>query len=479
MRSRRSAALVAVLLTGVLLAGVSPSSAKALGLTTGFFGDPVLAGGTAATRAVWIPRAVAVGAEMVRVNVFWSQVAPPVRPPGFAPANPSSLGYDWTPIDAAVRDLTSHGVRVLMGIYNAPVWAEGAGQPAGGLPGTWRPDPSQYGDFAAAAALRYDGHFPDPMRAGAFLPHVRDWQAWNEPNLDTYLAPQWVAAGRGWAPASPAIYGRLLNAFYAAVKHVSSSNVVIAAGTAPYGDPPGGDRMPPVAFDRTLFCLKDNARLTPVSCPNPPRLDAIDHHPYGIEGPLWHAFNADDAAVPDIYKITRVLSAAEHAGHVLPRGPKQVWATEISWDSSPPDPEGVPVARQARWLEQSLYVLWSQGVDTVLWYQLVDSPPIPSYAATYQAGLYYLDGTPKPSAQAFRFPFVTNRLNRRQVQAWGRTPVGGKLAIEVLRGRRWAVVRRLRLRADQVFLTTLAIRGRAVFRAQLASQASLAWTQAA
>ena len=237
--------------------------------------------------------------------------------------------------------------------------------------------------------------------------------------------------------------------------------------------------MPPVAFDRALFCLRDNARLTPTSCPDPPHLDALSHHPYGIQGPLWHALNPDDAAVPDIFKLARVLYAAERAAHVEPAGPKQLWVTEISWDSSPPDPNGVPIAEQARWLEQSLYVLWRQGVDTVLWLQIVDSPPVPSYGTTYQAGLYYLDGTAKPAAQAFRFPFVTRRLNRGKVQAWGRAPRGGGLVIEQQRRGRWVVLRRLRVRTDQVFGAVLPLRGRAVLRAQSDPDTSLPWTQGA
>ena len=61
-------------------------------------------------------------------------------------------------------------------------------------------------------------------------------------------------------------------------------------------------------------------------------------------------------------------------------------------------------------------------MSTVLWLQLVDAPPIPSYGATYQAGLYYLNGAAKPAARAFRFPFVTKRVNRGHVYAWGRAP---------------------------------------------------------
>jgi hypothetical protein len=176
--------------------------------------------------------------------------------------------------------------------------------------------------------------------------------------------------------------------------------------------------------------------------------------------------------------MARVLHAAEHAGHVLPAGHKQLWVTEISWDSSPPDPNGVPVAEQARWLEQSLYVLWRQGVSTVLWLQIVDSPPVPSYGSTYQAGLYYLTGAPKPAAEAYRFPFVTRRLNHGRIQAWGRAPRGGELAIEEQRRGRWVVLRRMLMRTDQVFHAVLPVRGRAVLRAQADPDTSLAWTQA-
>jgi hypothetical protein len=462
----------------LLLAGASAPEAHALpALTTGFSADPVLTGGGAAERALWIRRAAAVGAGIVRVNITWSQVAPLTRPAGFDPADPSTRGYDWSGVDAAVRDLSSHGLQVLLNITFAPTWAEGAGRPASAQPGVWRPDPAQFASFARAAAVRYDGHFPDPSRPGAFLPRVRFWQAWNEPNLSYYLAPQWTPSGRGWVPASPTIYRQLLNAFYAAVKHVSPRNYVVTAGTAPYGDQPGGERMPPVEFDRALFCLRDDARLSPVSCPDPPHLDAVSHHPYGIEGPLWHALNPDDAAVPDLYKVARVLHAAERADHVMPSGPKGLWATEISWDSSPPDPQGVPIAEHARWLEQALFVLWSQGVDHVLWLQIVDALPNPSYAATYQSGLYYLDGNAKPAARAFSFPFIAHRVGRRQVQAWGRAARGGELAIEIRRGGRWHVLRKLLVRAHQVFLSTLALRGRAILRARVGAQISLAWTQ--
>ena len=468
-----------VIAAALLALGAHAPAAHASGLTIGFSADPALTSQDPASGTVWIPRAVAEGASIVRVNLTWSKVAPVVRPPSFDPSDPSSPGYNWTAIDATVRGLASHGLQVLLNVTGAPAWAEGASPPPNTAPGSWRPDPAQFASFATAAALRYDGSFPDPVLPGAFLPRVRYWQPWNEPNLSLYLSPQWTSTPGGWAPASPAAYRGLLNAFYAAVKRVSPANFVVTAGTAPYGDAPGGQRMRPVAFDRSLFCLADDARLTPLSCPDPPHLDALSHHPYGIKGPLWHALYADDAAVPDISKIARVLHQAERVGHVRGVGPQQLWVTEISWDSSPPDPAGVPVAEQARWLEQALYVLWRQGVTTVLWLQLVDAPPIPSYGSTYQAGLYYIDGTPKPAAQAFSFPFVSRRLNRGHIQAWGRAPHGGKLAIEQWRRGRWRVLRTLLVQRGQVFAVVLPVRGAAALRAQEDPDTSLVWTQGA
>jgi hypothetical protein len=232
-----------------------------------------------------------------------------------------------------------------------------------------------------------------------------------------------------------------------------------------------------VAFDRDLFCLRDDSQLSPLKCPDPPHLDALSHHPYGVLSPLWHALNPDDAAPADMYKMARVLKAAERSRHVMPRGHKRLWVTETSWDSKPPDPHGIPVSQQARFVEQTTYVLWSQGVDTILWFQLVDAPPVPNYASTVQGGMYYVSGKPKPAAQAFRFPFVTHRVSGDRIQAWGRAPEGGSLSIELRQGRQWTTLRRLRLKVHQVFRASLPVRGRAVLRAEMPDQTSLTWTQ--
>ena len=109
---------------------VAPSVAQAKrGLTTGFALDPALTDGSATANNVWIPRAVAAGAGMVRVGILWSQVAPKKPPPGFVASDPASPGYNWTQTDAAVRELADHGIKVVITISQAPFWAEGRGMP--------------------------------------------------------------------------------------------------------------------------------------------------------------------------------------------------------------------------------------------------------------------------------------------------------------------------------------------------------------
>ena len=459
----------------LLLLCSPPEATAAAPLTTGFVDDVYLSS-DAAERATWLERTRAEGGSIVRLILDWSSVAPS-RPWGLPADDPSNPAYHWSQFDRAVRDATAHGLQVLFTIYHTPLWADAPGLPRHGDPGTWHPNVRVLEAFARAAARRYSGQFPDLSVPGAMLPRVRFWQAWNEPNFSTNLEPQWVKVRGRWRPASPLYYRGMLNAVYRGVKAVRSDNFVVAAGTGPYGDPwAGGGRIMPVAFDRELFCLR-GPQLAPLPCPDPPHLDAISHHPYGIEGPLWHALNADDAAVPDVYKLVRILRIAERDGHVSPRGHKRVWVTEVGWNSKPPNPTAVPERTRARWVEQALYVLWRQGVDTVTWFLIRDQPCLPNCYATSQSGMYFSSGRPKLGAGAFRLPFVTERAGPGRIRAWGKAPAPGVVQIQRLRGRRWIVFARMRAGTDQIFYGVLPQRGRARLRALAGGQTSLVWSQ--
>jgi hypothetical protein len=233
----------------------------------------------------------------------------------------------------------------------------------------------------------------------------------------------------------------------------------------------------PARFVRDLLCLrvsKKRLRAT-VSCPGPARFDVLAHHPYSVGAPTRAALNADDVSIPDIGKLTRLLRAAERTGGALPRKRHRIWATEVSYDSSPPDPQGVPAALHARYLEQAFYLLWRQGVDTITWFQIHDQLPLPSYAATLQSGVYLADGRPKLAQQAFRFPLVADRTGRRALRVWGRAPLTGSVRIERRAGSGWVLVRTVAAKRHGTFQIRVATSRKLTLRARIAGETSLTW----
>lgn len=378
------------------------------------------------------------GVGVIRVDVSWRNVAPAGarRPAGFDAANPADPHYDWSEVDRTIAEVLADGFRPLVNVTFAPRWAEGRGRPRDNSrtrPGTWKPSARELGLFMRAAARRYPG--------------VRRWQIWNEPNLYVFLRPQW-ARGRPYAPRH---YARMLDSAYAALKSVRRSNFVVMGGTAPFGGskPEANGRMAPAQFLREMLRSR-------------PRLDAYAHHPYSLGGPTRRALNRDDVSLPDLGKLKRVAARA--------RMRRALWVTEMGWDSKPPDRAGVPLATHGRWLAQALYVLWRQNVSVALNLQLADAPvegEVPG-APQRQAGLYFIDYTPKPAATSFRFPFaVDGRL------AWGVSPCSCTVDVEQRTGGRWRSVSRLRGLSGRVFARRVRLRGSGPLRARAGTDVSL------
>ena len=382
-------------------------------------------------------------------------------------SDPADPAYDFAPVDAAVRDAAAQGLEVILVVASAPEYAEGPGRAPMAAPGTWRPDPVATAAFGAAVARRYSGGF-------AALPRVTDFQLWNEPNLQSYLSPQYD----GGALVAPDHYRAMLGAFYDSVKAVDPANRILTGGTAPYGDPPGAGRTGPLLFWRRLLCLEGRRRLRPVDCPAPARFDVLAHHPInGLGSPTTASVQPDDAATMEFGEVVDILRAAEREGTVGTPGRHPVWATELWWDSSPPDGfEGVPLARHARWIEQALYLLWRQGARVVLNFQVRDTTfdPANPFADT-STGLYFIDGSPKPALTAFRFPLVAERLDGDGVRIWGRAPAAGRVRIERREQGGWALIERQNVATGDVFRARLDLPGRARLRARLGGERSLVW----
>jgi hypothetical protein len=481
--------LIAVLAApaGAARLGGTPATARAASaetarsMTLGFRDNEVSQFTNPADTATGLARAQQAGARVWGLSIEWARVSP-TRPPSLAAArDPAWTGYDWSSTDAVVREITAANMQVLAVISIAPAWAEGPNRPSTSVapPGTWDPSATWLGAFATALARRYSGRFADPSVTGTNLPAIHDWEPWNEPNLAVFLTPQWQRVGSGYQAASPRLYRALLNAFYAGVKAAASGDIVAAGATAPFGDPPGGARIPPAMFWRDLLCVSAGARPASTHCRAHVHFDAISHHPYPIGPPTYHALNTDDVSVADLAKITRLIPVARRAGTVLPNGSKPLWITEIAWVSSP-DPHGVSLTDQALYLEGAIDVLYHEGASMFIWFDLRDKPLDPPQYTNLQSGVYLRGSTlardqAKPSLTAFEFPFTAYR-DAGFARLWGMAPTAGPVAIQEQQGTAWVTVLTLAAASTRVFSGSLLVGARTNLRAVSGSNVSLTWT---
>jgi hypothetical protein len=395
------------------------------------------------------------GATAVRLTVSWKNIAPAERPAGFHPKDPADTAYDWTYADRAISLAAGNGLTPLVNVLLAPTWAEKGSKGHGNR----NVIPAALGDFATAITARYAGSFEG-------LPRVRYWMVWNEPNLSTYLTPQ--VSGKKLVGA--ARYRSMVNAFAGAAHTVARDNVVVAGLVAPFTfrNDPG-----PLKFMEAVLCMSHGAHPKP-TCSAKTKFDIWAVNPYTSGGPRHHALKDTDLSLGDLPRAKRLLTAAVKAHHVVSTRPIQFWITEFSWDSKPPDSQGVPLQLEAQWVSEALFRAWQAGVSMFTWFLLRDDlPPSP-----YQSGLYFHSWKAKPALTAFRFPFVALR-HARSVYVWGRTP-GGKPATAVIErksGGAWKRVAAVKANGAGVFSRTLPLRLRssASMRARISGATSIAF----
>lgn len=372
------------------------------------------------------------GSQLVQTPLRWASVAPKKPPPGWNPQDPADPNYDWEEIDLWVARAAAAGLVPILQVRGAPLWAQRC--PSTETDAPCNPDPNALADFTTAAVRRYSGNFGG-------LPHVQYWQGLNEPNLSLFFAPQF----EGDRPVSPDLYRTLINRFYAAVKAVDPSNLVIAAGLGPIAVPKY--TIGPMRFTRLLLCMRGNKNPHPApgDCEGGVHFDIFDMHPYTTGGPT-HEGGINDVQLGDLAKLKTLLAAADRAGRI--KGAFKhtpLWIMEFSWDSNPPDPGGLPMKIESRWTAEALYQSWKAGVEYFFWYSLRDPEPEPQlpFSQTLQSGLYFRGATvaldqPKEFLFAYRFPFVAYPT-AKGLSFWGRTPssAAGKVTLQAWKGNRW------------------------------------------
>jgi hypothetical protein len=391
------------------------------------------------------------GVDRVRVSVPWASFTPGrengIRPAGFRDATDvaqyEAATFDnW---DHLVRVARKEGIAVLFNVTGpAPRWAAGRlnGRYVGGR---FRPNAAAFGEFVRMLGKRYGGNHSDENQGRAALPRVDAWSIWNEPNQAGHLQPQWVRTKRKrWVPAAPRIYRDLVRAAGAGLNATGhASDTILIGETAPIGQHGKGTKrsIRPVPFLASLFCIR-HSTLRPlwgraardVGCDFHRRGalpgSGFAHHPYGVvSAPDRPDPNPLNVRLADSPRLTRLLDGAA-ASKRLRRG-MPIWYTEFGYQTNPPDPtaRGIGLDLQALWIAQAERMSWADprimGLTQFLlrdddpWEQFPEGNP--ARWRTYQSGIRFADGRPKPAYDAYRLPLVgpAQAPAGRPLRLWG------------------------------------------------------------
>ncbi|MDX6658529.1 MAG: hypothetical protein QOH62_3322 [Solirubrobacteraceae bacterium] len=374
-----------------------------------------------------LKKMAAAGVDMVRVTVLWSVVANGAkRTPAarrrfnkLGAANPKAYPkLNWDRYDRLVRSTRQLGIVVYFDVTPpGPSWGHArAPRSERANQRTWKPKPSEFYKFVRAVGKRFDGTYKDENDKHARIPRVYVWSLGNEPNQGGWLTPQWEHGKL----ASPRLYRSLYFAGRRALNETGHGpDAVFIGETAPLGSSKRSSRSPvrPKTFIRQLLCAPGH---TDSGCSDfekfgPLQATAWAHHPYTKKlSPLQRDANADSITMANLNELPDLLDTlSTQTAHIATGLP--VISTEFGYETNPPDKySGIPLEKQADYLTLGDYLTYANPrVIGNTQFLLRDVPPLSKYSKTsrhywftYQSGLLTRSGKPKPSAQAYVFPFL-------------------------------------------------------------------------
>jgi Cellulase (glycosyl hydrolase family 5) len=419
----RRATRRARLARGIVLAAMLGGTVALLALPSGkafasksqwsiFEDHPYLVATDPATRAKTLEEIKLLGADTLRIEVKWNEVAPApytTRRPVFDATNPSAYP-GFAPYDDLVRTASAKGFRIIITVTgDAPLWAT-----AGGRGGNYEPDAAEYGRFAAAVGARYSGSFSG-------VPKVVYFTIWNEPNHINFIKP---------IQRSPFVYRKLVDAGVPALRAKAAPEAKIFVGEL---KPTPAKGLGPKKFFQDWLCLDARykklrgsaARKKACSTFKKISADGFAHHPYGPTE--LKPRKQDILNLLVIRRLGKMLDLAAKARR-LPRG-LPIYNTEFGLQTNPPDVfVGTNPSRQAALIniKEEFSYRYSR-LKSYSQYQLYDDPARSGPPAVkwsgFQTGLRFAGGRAKPSYDAYKFPLVV-RKKRNKVVIWGRVRPG-------------------------------------------------------
>jgi hypothetical protein len=376
------------------------------------------------------------GADVIKVRVTWRDVAPGPRkkkkPHGFKGDNPKEYpSSHWNQYDAVVNAIVARGMRPFLVIGGpAPRWASGRNS-------VDRPKAGELKRFAHALGTRYSGSF---IRGSAALPRVDIWSVWNEPNLVSWLSPQYS----GNRLEAPRIYRGLVNAAHAGLAASGHAGDEFLIGELLPFTRSGQERfrIRPLPFLRELGCV--DSHYHPYSgsaakkhgCDHfkPVPATGFAYHPYTLAGgPDVPTPNGDEATIADLGRVLGALDRLGNANrfqaHRMP-----IWISEFGFQTTPPDPYATPIKKVPGFLGQSEWLAYrNPRVASYAQYPLWDDP-VTGGGAGFQSGLRTHKGKKKPGVyDAFRVPLFVQRRSSSVVEVFGGVrsgKAGQKVTIE-------------------------------------------------
>jgi hypothetical protein len=385
-----------------------------------------------------IEKAQGLGAQVIRGNVNWADVAYNCGGQTLnALAQSTNPCYRWDVLDNLVHESNRLGIQLIFSVSRSPIWVNNNtnNMYVGSTSAQFNNFVKNYTAFIKAIGARYSPSSPYGV--------VKMWTIWNEPNSVQFWSPIATKAAQASAPIR---YAALYAKAAVALRSVNRAALIAPGPTGPsprVGVKPGTYIM---TFQKYAMKYLPGSLTAKRSY-----INAWAHNPYPYvrsardTSTKFSRLKFPNLPIQRTRDLIRVLDASP-----LTRG-RSIWATEFGYETAPVEKlSGVAQSLQGRLMAEAFDVLDATGrVSVAIWYGMTD----PVDPIDWQSGSYLSNGKIKPGAYWQRRPISVSRtraLRGTKVQVWAKSAVKPKLTRIQLstNGRTWKTILGIKRRAD-------------------------------